>query len=144
MIIHPKTDGWRNRLDDWAARSHVLPFEWGMHDCALNAATAVEMQTGFDFAAEFRGRYDSFDTGLALLRAKGFDNHADYAASLLPEFSPAEAQIGDIAAVDFGAHGVALMLVAGHRLIGPMPQAAGSLPLLSASRAFAVGRDPHA
>jgi hypothetical protein len=144
MIILPKTDGWRDRLDDWVARSHAMPFAWGTHDCALNAATSVEMQTGFDFSAEFRGQYDSFETGLALLRSKGFDNHADYAATVLPEFSPANAQIGDIAAVDFGAHGITLMVVAGHRLIGPMPHMAGSLPLLRASRAFAVGRDPHA
>ncbi len=144
MIIHPKTDGWRDRLDAWVAHSHVTPFSWGVHDCALNAASAVEAQTGVDFAADFRGRYDSAETGAALIKALGFDNHADFAASLLPEIPVSEAQIGDIAAADFGEHGIALMVVAGHRIIGPMPTMAGNFSLLKAFRAFAVGRDPNA
>lgn len=143
VTIRPKTDGWRDRLDAWIVQSHAMPFAWGVHDCGLNAATAVERQVEFDFAAEFRGRYDSYETGLALLRDKGFDNHADFAASVLPEIPVAEAQIGDLAAVDFGQHGITLMVVAGHRIIGPMPHMAGNLSLLKAFRAFAVGRDPN-
>lgn len=143
MIIHEKADGWIDRLDEVVKRGHVAPFVWGVHDCALAAADAVHAQTGIDFAAEFRGHYDSQETGLALIRAKGFDNHADFAASVLPEIPVAFAQIGDVAAVDFGVHGITLMIVAGHRLIGPMPHMAGNLPLLKASRAFAVGRDPR-
>jgi hypothetical protein len=142
MIIHPKTDGWERRLDAWVAKSHVMPFDCGEHDCGLNAATAVERQTGFDFAADFRGRYDSYEAGLALLKGKGFDNHADYAASVLPEMPVSFSQIGDIVAVDFGARGITLMVVAGHRIIGPMPDMAGNLPLTQAFRAFAVGRQP--
>lgn len=150
MDIHLYQDGWRERLDAWVARSHTTPFQWGVHDCGLNAAAAVEAQTGLDFAAELRGRYDSYETGLALLAELGFADHAALAASVLPEIAPASARIGDIAAVDFGpigAHGarggVALMVVAGHRIIGPMESGAGNLSLLRASRAFAVGYEPE-
>jgi len=140
MIIHPKLSDWRPRLDAWVGKSHATPFQWGVHDCALNAASAVEAQIGIDFGADYRGQYDSAETGAALLRAKGFNDHAEFAASILPEIPVAFARIGDIAAVDFGRLGFALMVVAGHRLIGPMERMAGNFPLTAASRAFAVGR----
>lgn len=142
MLVHLYLDDWRERLDAWTIRSHALPFRWGVHDCALNAAGAVEAQIGVDFAADLRGRYDSFESGLSLLADLGFASHADFAASLLPEIAPAMAQIGDIAAVDFGAAGTALMVVAGQRLIGPMPNMAGNVSRLRAVRAFAVGYEP--
>lgn len=142
MIIHPYIDGWEKRLDQWVSRSHRMAFQWGVHDCGLNAASAVEAQIGLDFAADFRGKYDDYQGGLALLSAKGFSNHAELAASLLPEIPPAFAQIGDLAAVDFGSAGITLMVVAGHRLIGPMPHMAGNLSRLKAFRAFAVGYQP--
>lgn len=140
MLIIPKLADWRPRLDAWVAKSHAMPFEWGVHDCALNAASAVEAQTGVDFAADYRGQYDSAESGATLLLAHGHANHAEFAASLLPEIPVAFARIGDIAAIDFGRLGFALMVVAGHRLIGPMERMAGNFPLTAASRAFAVGR----
>lgn len=123
----------------------AMPFEWGKHDCALSAAKAVQVQLkdDVDFAADFRGKYSTMEGGLKLLRKAGFKDHAGLIASLLPEIPVSMAQIGDIVAVDFGELGVTLMLVAGHRIIGPMPDMAGNLPLTRASRAFAVGRDPE-
>lgn len=144
MIVIPKLDDWRERLDAWVAKSHRLVFNPGIHDCGLNAASAVAAQTGVDFAAEYRGRYETLADGLALLRERGFEDHAALAASVLAEIPPAFAQVGDLAAVDFGNVGVALMVVAGHRLIAPMPHMAGNLPLMRASRAFAVGRGADA
>ena len=142
MIIHPAIDGWEERLDAWVRKMHKMPFQWGVHDCGLSAATAVEAQIGIDFAADFRGRYDSLAGGMSLLAEAGFANHAELAAAHLPEIPPAFARIGDIAAVDFGAHGVTLMIVAGQRLIGPMEHMAGNLSRLMATRAFAVGYEP--
>lgn len=139
---HPEA---RARVAQWVRESMSMPFEWGEHDCALSAAKAVQVQLAddIDFAAEFRGKYSTMEDGLKLLRKAGFADHAALAASLLPEIPVAEAQIGDIVAVDFGDAGVTLMLVAGHRIIGPMPDMAGNLRLTRAFRAFAVGRDPE-
>jgi hypothetical protein len=142
MIIHPRLPDWPQRLDAWVAKSAAMPFDWGTHDCGLNAGSAAEAQIGIDFAADFRGKYTTYQGGLKLLRKAGFKDHAELAASIFPEFPPAFAQIGDLAAVDFGDAGLTLMVVAGHRLIGPMPDMAGSLPLTQACRAFAVGRQP--
>lgn len=139
---HPEA---RARVAQWVRESMSMPFEWGKHDCALSAATAVQVQLkdGIDFGADFRGKYSTMEGGLKLLRKSGFKDHAELAASLLPEIPVSMAQIGDIVAVDFGEHGITLMLVAGHRIIGPMPDMAGNLPLTRAFRAFAVGRDPE-
>lgn len=144
MIIHKKRDDWHQRLNAWVVKSAAMPFVWGQHDCGLNAATCVQLQIeeGIDFAADFRGKYTSLKGGLKLLRKAGYSDHAAWAASVLPEISHAEAQIGDIVAVDFGDAGLTLMVVAGHRIIGPMPDRAGSLPLTRACRGFAVGRQP--
>lgn len=142
MIIHPRLPDWRPRLDAWVAKSGAMPFKWGVHDCGLNAGSVAEAVVGIDFAADYRGKYTTAQEGLALLQANGFANHAELAASVFVEFPPAFAQIGDLAAVDFGAAGLTLVVVAGHRLIGPMPDRAGSLPLTRACRAFAVGRQP--
>jgi hypothetical protein len=140
--LHPEA---RLRLTQWVRESMAMPFEWGRHDCGISAATAVQVQLKdrLDLAADFRGKYSTFEGGLKLLRKAGFADHAALAASALPEIPVAEAQIGDIVAVDFGEQGVTLMLVAGHRIIGPMPTMAGNLPLTQACRAFAVGRDPE-
>lgn len=142
MTRYLKLPDWWERLDAWTIRSHSMPFQWGVHDCGLNAASAVEAQIGIDLAADYRGRYDSMETGLALLAEHGFASHAELAASVLPEIAPAFARVGDIAAVDFGAAGITLMVVAGQRLIGPMPQMAGNISRLKAFRAFAVGYEP--
>lgn len=142
VMIAPKLDGWQDRLDRLVAQATRKPFVWGSHDCGLWAASAVEAQTGVDFAAGFRGRYDSFEAALKLLRAAGYEDHVALAAAHLPEIPVAFARVGDIAAVDFESAGMTLTVVAGHRLIGPMPAMRGNMPLTSACRAFAVGWAP--
>ncbi|MCZ4501029.1 MAG: hypothetical protein JWQ74_3584 [Marmoricola sp.] len=141
MIIHPRLPHWRQRLDAWVAKSVAMPFAWGAHDCGLNAGSAAEAQIGIDFADRFRGKYSTPEGGLKLLRKAGFANHADFTASVFPEIPVAFAQIGDIVAVEIDG-AITLMIVAGHRLIGPMPTMAGSVALTRGFRAFAVGREP--
>lgn len=140
--ILTKLPDWRARLDLFVGASTRRPFEWGVHDCALFAAEGVDAQTGSDFAAEFRGRYSTFEEGLKLIQEAGYDDHVALAAASLIEIPPAFARIGDVAAVEFGTTDLTLMIVAGHRLIGPMPGMRGSVPLTSAVRAFAVGWQP--
>ena len=51
---------WRTReLPAFIAARLAQPFAWGLNDCCLLAADAVEAITGVDIAAEFRGRYRS-------------------------------------------------------------------------------------
>ena len=48
---------WRNVLGDLIEANRFRPFEWGQHDCALWAASAIAAVTGQDPAEAVRGTY---------------------------------------------------------------------------------------
>lgn len=135
-------DDWYPRLVAYVSRVRFLPFEYGRHDCALFAAGAVEAMTGNDPAAKLRGKYSTLAGGLRKLRRLGFDNHAEFATSILPEVieGPAFGQIGDIAALDLGGGAWSLGLVQGSRIFVTQSDSAGlgTVDLLTASRLFRV------
>lgn len=72
------------RLPDWDRRlalvteKHMrLPGEWGVSDCLLTAADAIEAVTGNDVMAKWRGRYKT-ETGAArMLRREGCETVDD-------------------------------------------------------------------
>lgn len=135
---------WHGRLDQFVASTWRTPYQPGVHDCALFASSAVMVMSklAIDFAVDFRGRYSTLEEGLSLLQAAGYEDHVALAADKLNECAPAEARIGDVAAVDFGDFGMALTIVGGPHLVGPMPGMRGSVSRLLAVRAFAVGWRP--
>jgi hypothetical protein len=92
-----RREDWDSRLagviDAWAKE----PFEWGVHDCALWAAAAVEAQTGKDFAAPFRGKYTSQKGAAVALRKYGAGTLEATMTKFLDEPIPvAFAKRGDI------------------------------------------------
>lgn len=133
---------WRSALADYINDVAGKPFAWGEFDCALFAAGAVQAMTGEDFAAPYRGNYRTLAGGLKRLKADGFDNHADFAASVLEEIHPSHAQVGDVAAVKVDDAGLyALGVVQGSRILFVRQEGGlGSIDLLAAERAFKV---PH-
>lgn len=130
---------WRTALADYINRVAYRPFQWGDHDCGLFAAGAVEAMTGEDFAAGLRGRYKTKKGALRLMKKAGHADHVAMAAATLEEIHPSHAMIGDVAVVP-GEGGEALGIVQGDRIyaIGPGETRIGTVPLLSASRAFRV------
>ena len=68
MIRHPD---WHDRLATYLDNVSEAPFEWGQHDCALFAASAVQRMTGVDPAEEFRGQYDTYKGATEALRKHG-------------------------------------------------------------------------
>lgn len=52
-----KPEGWEGRLGAFLADARGRKFRWGIWDCCLFAAGAVEAITGIDPAAELRGKY---------------------------------------------------------------------------------------
>jgi hypothetical protein len=50
-----RIEGWETALYDAVEEARVRPFEWGVHDCALFAASVVERLTGCDIAKPYRG-----------------------------------------------------------------------------------------
>lgn len=130
---------WRTLLAAYVEQVAHKPFAWGEHDCALFAAGAVEAMTGEDIAAGYRGRYKTLAGGRRMLKRKGFDTHADLAASLFEVVHPSSAQVGDLAAIEVEG-GMALGVVQGERIyvIGPDESRIGTVALSQAARAFRV------
>lgn len=128
---------WKPRLIAWLAEVARTPFAFGHHDCALFAAGAVQVMTGRDPAARFRGRYRTLKGGLRVLRAAGFDDHIALAASELAEVHVSRAAPGDLAVVPT-TEGDALGLVQGEVVYVLMPGGLGMTPMSQASRAFRV------
>jgi hypothetical protein len=64
------------RIEHWATRGldaflrsrAATPFAWGTHDCALFAADGIEVMTGVDIAADFRGKYSDEAGALEAIR----------------------------------------------------------------------------
>lgn len=91
-----------HRLPDWQPRLAALvaarlraPFAWGVFDCCLFAADAVQAITGHDPAADLRGAYTTQGEAAAALGRLG--GVAGVAASRAgPEVLPALAQPGDV------------------------------------------------
>lgn len=129
---------WRTALADYVQLASTEPFQWGRHDCALFAAGAVQVMTGEDFAADYRGKYQTLRGGLRLLKKAGLANHAEMAASLFEEVHPSQAMVGDVAAVEEDG-AIALGIVQGELIYVLRPDAGiATVPLLRATRAFRV------
>lgn len=138
MMIQ-RLEDWRPRLSAYVHSIAGKPFQWGVHDCALFTAGAVEAMTGHDYAADYRGTYTTLIGGLRKLKKSGFDSHADMAASLFDPIASAFAQVGDLAAIETEI-GIALGVVQGTRIyvLRPGEAGIGTVDLLSAHRAFRV------
>lgn len=94
-----RPQGWRGRLIAYLAETRGRAFEYGVHDCTLFACGAVEAITGSDPAADYRGRYGSYEGGLRRLRRNGLMDHVDLFRSLFEMIRPVEMIIGDVAVI---------------------------------------------
>ncbi|WP_312838456.1 DUF6950 family protein [Pantoea piersonii] len=94
-----KHPDWQKRLVTVIKAAEKRPFSWGEHDCCLFAADCVEAMCGEDFAAEFRGKYDS-ETGAKKALLRGGGSLERVLARFLDEVSPSLIQRGDVAVVE--------------------------------------------
>lgn len=129
---------WRGRLCAYLAQVSTRRYRPGQHDCALFVAGAVEVMTGEDLAAGWRGRYRSLDRGRALLADAGHDDMIAFAATRLPEVAPIFARAGDVAVLTDEAQMPAFGLVQGSMIYVVGPQGLGLVSLSAAERAFRV------
>ena len=96
---------WRSRLLRYLEEVRTRDLEYGLFDCCLFAAGAVEAMTGTDLAADFRGRYTTALGAKRVLRQAGYETPADAVVARLEEVPLGKAQVGDVAAVG-GALGI--------------------------------------
>jgi hypothetical protein len=131
---------WNSRLQAYLDKVRHLPYEEGIHDCALFGAGVIQAETGEDVAAPYRG-YKTIPEGVRRLKKMGFDNHVELAASLLPEIHPSEAAIGDLCAFEVDDPlGWALGVSGGERahVLRPADKGMGTIDTFSAKRAFRI------
>ncbi|KEP68418.1 hypothetical protein DL1_11985 [Thioclava dalianensis] len=135
-----RVDGWREALDQAVFEMRRKPFVWGENDCALGlAGNVTRALLGTDLSAPWRGRYSSRIGALRVLRNDGFEDLADLVATVLPEIHPAQARIGDLAAVEADAMGHALGVFNGERVFVLREDGWGTVDRAQARRAFKVG-----
>ena len=91
---------WELCLAQYIEECRHKPFEYGVHDCCMFAAGAVQAVTSQDPMAEFRGKYKSQATSVRALKEIGF---GDLESTIDSKFSVIEvglAQRGDLAFYD--------------------------------------------
>ena len=136
----PRLPDWRPRLVSYIGGVVRTGFRPGSHDCALFAAGAVQAMTGTDLAERWRGKYITLGAGRAMLRAQGFADHLEVAASLFPEIPPALAGVGDLAVVasDVPGDPGALGVVQGGAVYVLSPSGLSLVNRLNIERAFRI------
>lgn len=129
----PRKDNWRSALIAYVDQQADRPFAYGVNDCLLVTAGAVEAMTGVDHAADYRGRYTSLSGGKKLVGKSPLRVVAD----LFPEIRPSMAGDGDIAACRQGKDWAFGVLIGAHFYV--QTQAGlGILPRSAACKAFKV------
>jgi hypothetical protein len=92
----PRFPDWTERLEPVLEAQSLRAFAYGNWDCCLFVADAALAMTGFDPAADYRGAYGDYGSGLKILRAKtGKRNLAGWADLFYPRTAPALAHRGD-------------------------------------------------
>lgn len=136
--------GGRMRLYDWEARlaAYVAEvaregFSFGQHDCALFGAGAANAVTGIDPAKDWRGQYDSLESGLRLIRKVGFRDHIDAARRQFPEIRLVQVMAGDLAIVP-SDDGPAIGVIQGSLIYALRLDGLGLVPLEAASEVLGV------
>ena len=129
---------WRADLGAWLVAHARQSFRPGAHDCALFAASAIEVMTGTDLAAEWRGTYRTLKAGQSALEAAGYSDHVALAAALLPEIPPALAGVGDLAVLPGEGGTAAFGIVQGENVYALAPNGLVVLSRMHIERAFRV------
>ena len=99
-MINQRSADWPERLADMIEQRRSEPFAWGANDCCLFPADVVRAMTGFDFAAAWRGQYDSAIGAQRQLDEAGGMVALVTAALGAPRDNPQMAVRGDVVCVD--------------------------------------------
>ena len=139
MLKLKRHPDWERRLVAAEERHQAEPFAWGVCDCILTAADAIEAVTGKDPAKRVRGIYSTEIGAAKLLRRRKAGTVEDVLAKLLP---PADgvlmAQRGDICTVEREGQ-IAAGYVTMHGIAVKSPRGLGYVPITEARKAFKVG-----
>lgn len=126
-----RIENWPTLLADFIDSRRELPFVWGERDCCLFAADAVQVITGTDFAADYRGQYGDARSAHQIIEAAGG------VPALVPfdEVEPGFAQRGDVVLLEQDGRDC-LGIHLGHLIAGQGPDGLTFLSPSAARRAW--------
>lgn len=127
---------WQRRLEAFARERARMAFSWGINDCALFAADAVEAITGQRLCEELRGHKDARAALRTLRQAGGVRGVATRA--LGEPVSVLMARIGDVVVIQAGKR-EALAVCNGGTAMAPGPHGVVHVSMAQARVAWRVG-----
>lgn len=134
-----RLSNWRSRLHEYITEVRSVIYEPGIQDCALFPAGAVHAMTGIDYAAPYRGKYDTILGGIRLLKKDGYNDHEALAASQFEQIHPSEASMGDLVVFETEDElGIAVGVVITERAFVLSEAELGTVETLTAKRAYRV------
>ena len=120
-------------LSDYIDRVAGRKFQWGVNDCLIMVAGAVELMTGVDYAEGYRGRYSSLAEGKKLIDK----SLLKFVGEHLEAINPVHALDGDVGALRQGREwGFGVFI--GPHLYVMTENGIGILPRTDATKAFRV------
>ena len=138
---------WETRAFPDFLRSRVdTPFKWGVQDCCLFAADAVQAITGTDIADDFRDKYTDEPSAFALIKSvTGGTTVADAVAycatkhGLVENVHPLMAKRGDLVVIANGGSLIAgVVHLNGSQVISVSEAGPVRLPITSITRSWSV------
>lgn len=74
---------WEKHFSEWCETTARRPFKWGVFDCGLIAASAVEAMTGENPAKNLIGTYKTAKGSVRMMRKMKVKNFSQFAEKLL-------------------------------------------------------------
>jgi hypothetical protein len=139
-----RLDDWQTRLSAYIVTNAAQPFHYGVLDCGLFVAGAIEAMTGVDVAGELRGYTTQKEAFAAIQRLCGEPSMpavADYLASAygIAEQPVAFAQCGDPVQMRRGRRAsLGIVAMHGTELLTPYSDGLLRVPLSCATRAWHI------
>lgn len=129
---------WQSGLSSFLIRHQHTPFAYGRWDCCLFVCDAIEIMTGVDIAAPFRGAYSSQKTARAFGTVESIAEWRALAHGM-PETPLARARRGDMVLILRGRRpSLALVDLNGAEVITTSEMGLWRLPLSFAVRCWHV------
>jgi hypothetical protein len=128
-----RVEHWHSKLLAYIDLQEREPFAYGINDCLLMTAGAVEVVTGVDHAAPFRGKYQTMQEGRGLIGRPVLK----FMREKFPEIHVSQAHDGDIAAKKIRREWTFGVLIGPHFYV-QTETGLGILPRDDADKAFRV------
>lgn len=109
---------WDVRLAQWANAALGRPFEWGVTDCHLLVAEALDVMHGSALVEQYRGAWHDEQSAAAYAAAAGVDIEKSLRAMGAASVPASFRQRGDIVLLDSGRAWPMSWVCVGERCIG--------------------------